>query len=92
MKTVFTVFLLEDRVTCPRQSIKEFELSLPLGQVLGSLISWVNIYFSIILVVGKLAHFTIIYALFLALTETVFEYALSRQGGCRVYFGNKEVA
>ena len=36
-------------------------------------------------VVGKLAHFTIIYALFLTLTETVFEYALCRQCGCRVY-------
>ena len=55
-----------------------------LGQVL-----W-NIYFSKYLfqyysVVGKLGLFRIIYALFLTLTETVFEYALCRQCGCRFY-------
>ena len=63
----------------PSTEYTEFELFLLLGQALESLISWVNS------VVGKLAYFTIIYALFLALTETVFEYAMCRQCGCRVY-------
>ena len=46
---VFTILLLEDFATCPRQSIKEFNLSLLLGSSSWKLDNKVNIYFSIIL-------------------------------------------
>ena len=82
---VFTVLLLEDFATCPRLSIKKFELYLLLGSSSWKLNYLGKYLFQYYSVVGKLAHFTIIYALFLTLTETVFEYAMCRQCGCRIY-------
>ena len=60
----FQRFVVRRFATRPIQSIKEFELSLLLGSSSWKLNSYENIYFSFYSVVGKLAVFTIIYALF----------------------------